>query len=62
MSTTATRILKAVAKLDSSTANGRKAIRMQRGKFDKLFRNNSIELRDSALRVFDRVVSSQLAK
>ena len=62
MNTAAIRILKTVAKLDKSTANGRKAIRMQRGKFDNLFRSNSIDLRDSALRTFDRVVSSRLAK
>ena len=62
MNTAAIRILKTVAKLDKFTANGRKAIRMQRGKFDNLFRSNSIDLRDSALRTFDRTVSSRLAK
>ena len=62
MNTAAIRILKTVAKLDKSTANGRKAIRMQRGKFDNLLRSVSIDLRDSALRTFDRAVSSRLAK
>jgi hypothetical protein len=53
---TARRILKTVAKLDKSTNQGRKVIRLNRGKFEKLFLSCSEELHDSAMRTFDRTV------
>jgi hypothetical protein len=54
--TTATKILRAVAKLDKSTSQGRKVIRLNRGKFEKLFLSCSEEIHDSAMRTFDRTV------
>ena len=54
--TTATKILKTIAKFDKSTDKGRKAIRLNRGKFEKLFLTCSEELHDSAMRTFDRTV------
>jgi hypothetical protein len=52
--TTATKILKTVSKLDKSTNKGRKAIRLNRGKFERLFLASSEEIHDSAMRTFDR--------
>jgi hypothetical protein len=51
----ATRILKAVAKMDSTTRKGRAVIRLHRGKYERLFRTCSQDLRDSVMRTFDRI-------
>jgi hypothetical protein len=51
----ATRILKAVAKMDHTTGKGRAVIRLNRGKYERLFMAMSQDLRDSAMRTFDRI-------
>jgi hypothetical protein len=51
----ATRILKAVAKMDCTTRKGRAVIRLHRGRYERLFMSCSQDLRDSVMRTFDRI-------
>ena len=54
--TPATKLLRTAIAIDKTTSSGRTAVRMLRGKYERLFRSNSTELQNSALRTFDRLV------
>jgi hypothetical protein len=54
---TAIKILKTAKAIDKTTAKGRAAWRLNRGKFERLFLTCSEELHDSAMRTFDRLTN-----